>query len=168
MAEQIAPELLQAVLNDHLSALTDLVLAYEGTLDKYIGDSVMCFFNAPENQPDHALRAVRLALEMRQAQRDVIERWRGRLPLPPIGVGISTGETMMGNFGSLRRLEYTAIGRDVNLAARLCGVAEANQIVISQATYMLVKPHVAADPLPPMHLKGIEGDIGGWSVREVL
>ena len=64
MAEQIAPEQLQAVLNDHLSALTELVLTYEGTLDKYIGDSVMCFFNAPESQPDHALRAVRLALEM--------------------------------------------------------------------------------------------------------
>jgi adenylate cyclase len=167
MAEQIAPELLQAVLNDHLSSLTDLVLAYEGTLDKYIGDSVMCFFNAPESQPDHALRAVRLALAMQQAQRDVIERWQGRLPLPPIGVGISTGETMMGNFGSLRRLEYTAIGRDVNLAARLCGVAEANQVVISQATYDLVAPHVQADPLPPMHLKGIEGDIGGWSVRDL-
>jgi adenylate cyclase len=167
MAEQIAPELLQAVLNDHLSALTDLVLAFEGTLDKYIGDSVMCFFNAPESQPDHALRAVRLALEKQQAQREVIERWRDRLPLPPIGVGISTGETMMGNFGSLRRLEYTAIGRDVNLAARLCAVAEANQVVISHATYELVAPHVTADPLPPMHLKGIEGSIGGWSVREL-
>ncbi len=165
MAEHIAPELLQAVLNDHLSALTELVLAYEGTLDKYIGDSVMCFFNAPESQPDHALRAVRLALEMQQAQREVIERWRGRLPLPPIGVGISTGETMMGNFGSLRRLEYTAIGRDVNLAARLCGAAEANQVVISHATYELVAPHVVADPLALMHLKGIEGDVGGWSVR---
>jgi adenylate cyclase len=167
MAEQIAPELLQAVLNDHLSALTDLVLSNEGTLDKYIGDSVMCFFNAPESQPDHALRAVRLALEMQKAQRDVIERWRGRLPLPPIGVGISTGETMMGNFGSLRRLEYTAIGRDVNLAARLCAVAEANQVVISHATYELVESQVVADPLPPMHLKGIEGSIGGWSVREL-
>ena len=124
MSEQIAPELLQAVLNEHLSALTELVLTYEGTLDKYIGDSVMAIFNAPEDQPDHALRAVRLGLEMQKTQQELIERWRGRLPLPPIGVGISTGETMMGNFGSHRRLEYTAIGRDVNLAARLCGVAE--------------------------------------------
>jgi class 3 adenylate cyclase len=167
MAEQIAPEQLQAVLNDHLSALTELVLAYEGTLDKYIGDSVMCFFNAPENQPDHALRAVRLALEMQNAQRKLIARWRGRLPLPPIGVGISTGETMMGNFGSHRRLEYTAIGRDVNLAARLCGAAEGDQILVSQGTYALVGPYVLADPLPPIRLKGIEGNVYSWSIKEL-
>jgi adenylate cyclase len=165
MAEQIAPEQLQAVLNEHLSALTDLVLTYEGTLDKYIGDSVMCFFNAPENQPDHALRAVRLALEMQSAQRELIARWRGRLPLPPIGIGISTGETMMGNFGSHRRLEYTAIGRDVNLAARLCGAAEGDQVLISQGTYSLVEPYVVADPRPPIRLKGIEGDVHSWSIR---
>jgi len=165
MAERVPPEDLQAVLNDHLSALTDLVLTYEGTLDKYIGDSVMCFFNAPETQADHAVRAVRLALDMQQAQRDLIARWHGRLPLPPIGVGISTGETMMGNFGSHRRLEYTAIGRDVNLAARLCGAAEGDQILISHNTYALVEPYVVADPVPPMHLKGIEGDVHSWSIR---
>jgi class 3 adenylate cyclase len=167
MSERIAPEQLQAVLNDHLSALTELVLTYEGTLDKYIGDSVMCFFNAPENQADHAIRAVRLALDMQTAQRELIERWRGRLPLPPIGVGISTGETMMGNFGSHRRLEYTAIGRDVNLAARLCGAAEGDQILISQATYDLVEPLVVAEAQPPIHLKGIEGDVRSWSVKEM-
>ena len=167
MAEQIPPEQLQAVLNDHLSTLTDLVLANEGTLDKYIGDSVMCFFNAPENQADHALRAVRLALEMQKAQRDLIARWQGRLPLPPIGIGVSTGETMMGNFGSHRRLEYTAIGRDVNLAARLCGAAEGDQILISSATYALVESQVVADRLPPMRLKGIEGDVHSWSVTGI-
>jgi len=165
MAEQIAPEQLQEVLNDHLSTLTDLVLTYEGTLDKYIGDSVMCFFNAPEDQADHAVRAVRLALEMQHAQRELIGRWRGRLPLPPIGVGVSTGETMMGNFGSHRRLEYTAIGRDVNLAARLCGAAEGDQILVSQATYALVEPDVIAEPLPPIRLKGIEGDVHSWSIK---
>jgi adenylate cyclase len=167
MAEQIAPEQLQEVLNDHLSTLTELVLTYEGTLDKYIGDSVMCFFNAPEDQPDHALRAVRLALEMQDAQRALIGRWRGRLPLPPIGVGISTGETMMGNFGSHRRLEYTAIGRDVNLAARLCGAAEGDQILVSHANYRLVEPQVIAEALPPIHLKGIDGDVHPWSIKQM-
>src|SRR5262249_24952160 len=140
------------------------VLTYEGTLDKYIGDSVMCFFNAPENQADHALRAVRLALDMQHAQRELIARWQGRLPLPPIGVGISTGETMMGNFGSHRRLEYTAIGRDVNLAARLCGAAEGDQILISGGTYALVAPAIIAEPVAPLHLKGIEGEVHSWSV----
>jgi class 3 adenylate cyclase len=167
MSAQIPPEMLQAVLNDHLSALTDLVLAFEGTLDKYIGDCIMCFFNAPESQPDHALRAVRLALEMQRAHRQVMARWSDRLALPPIGIGISTGETMMGNFGSLRRLEYTAIGRDVNLAARLCAAAAGDQTLISAATYALVQDSVAADRHPLLRLKGIEGDVTCWEIRDL-
>jgi class 3 adenylate cyclase len=142
-----------------------LVLKYEGTLDKYIGDCVMCFFNAPERQPDHALRAVRLAVDMQRAHHQVMERWQGRLPLPPIGIGVSTGEVMAGNFGSVKRLEYTVIGHDVNLAARLCGAAEADQTLISQATYDLVKDFVAADELPLMQLKGIAGNVRCWNVR---
>lgn len=165
MSEKIEPELLQGVLNDHLSALTDLVLAYEGTLDKYIGDCVMAFFNAPERQPDHALLAVKLALDMQKAHHQVMERWRDRVPLPPIGIGISTGDTMMGNFGSVRRLEYTAIGADVNLASRLCGAALGDQNLISQSTYDLVKNFVAADEMPLMHLKGIEENVRCWNVR---
>jgi class 3 adenylate cyclase len=164
MSEHIAPEALQAVLNDHLSTLTDRVLAYEGTLDKYIGDCIMCFFNAPEDQPDHAERAVRLALALQRAHREVMARWAGQLPLPPIGIGISTGETMMGNFGSVRRLEYTAIGRDVNLAARLCAAAEGDQTLISADTYALVAPLVVAEALPPLKLKGIEGEVMCWNV----
>jgi class 3 adenylate cyclase len=168
MSERLEPEVLQAVINDHLSALTDLVLAYEGTLDKYIGDCVMCFFNAPERQPDHALRAVKLALDMHRAHHQVMARWQSRLALPPIGIGVSTGETMMGNFGSVRRLEYTAIGRDVNLASRLCGAAEGDQTLISHSTYDLVKDLVAADELPAMHLKGIEGEVRSWNVRGLM
>jgi len=165
MSERLDAELLQEVLNDHLSAMTDLVLAHEGTLDKYIGDSVMCFFNAPEAQADHAQRAVRLALDMQQAHGQVMARWAGRLPLPPIGIGISTGETMMGNFGSVRRLGYTAIGHDVNLAARLCAAAEGDQSLISASTYTLVADHVVADPLPALRLKGIEGEVACWNLR---
>jgi class 3 adenylate cyclase len=167
MSAQLPPETLQAVLNDHLSALTDLVLAYEGTLDKYIGDCIMCFFNAPEAQPDHALRAVRLALEMQRAHQQVMARWGERLALPPIGIGISTGETMMGNFGSLRRLEYTAIGPDVNLAARLCAAAGGDQTLMSASTYALVQDSVVADPHPLLRLKGIEGDVTAWEVRSL-
>jgi adenylate cyclase len=167
MAEKIESELLRSVLNDHLSAMTDLVLNYEGTLDKYIGDCVMCFFNAPERQPDHALRAVRLAFDMQQAHRAVIGKWGGRVPLPPIGIGVATGETILGNFGSVRRLEYTAIGPHVNLSARLCGAAEGDQILISQATYAAVKDDVVADEMAPMLLKGIEGQIRSWSVRAI-
>jgi len=164
MSEHLQPELLQAVLNDHLSTLTGMVLSHEGTLDKYIGDSVMCFFNAPERQPDHALRAVSLAVAMQQAHGEVIERWRGQLVMPPIGIGISTGDTIVGNFGSVKRLEYTAIGRDVNLAARLCEAAAGGQILISQGTYDLVKDFITAEELAPKHLKGIDENVRCWSL----
>ena len=162
MSEHLEPELLQVVLNDHLSTMTELVLSQEGTLDKYIGDSVMCFFNAPERQPDHALRAVRLALEMQRAHAEVMERWKGRLTMPPIGIGISTGDTIVGNFGSVKRLEYTVIGNDVNLAARLCGAASGGQILLSHATYELVQPNVVVAELPPKHLKGIDEEVRCW------
>ena len=165
MSEHLPPEALQAVLNDHLSALTDLVLAYEGMLDKYIGDCVMAVFNAPERQPDHALRGVKLALDMHKAHHQVMGRWRDRVPLPPIGIGLSTGETMMGNFGSMRRLEYTAIGRDVNLASRLCGAAAGDQTLISASTYALVKDSVVAEEVPALSLKGIEADVRAWNVK---
>ncbi len=167
MSEHTEPELLQVVLNDHLSAMTGLVLAHEGTLDKYIGDSVMCFFNAPERQPDHALRAVRLALEMQCAQAEVMERWKGRLAIPPIGIGVSTGDTIVGNFGSAKRLEYTVIGNDVNLAARLCGAAAGGQILISHATYELVQACAVAEEMPPKHLKGIGEDVRCWSLTSL-
>jgi adenylate cyclase len=164
MSELIEPELGQVILNDHLSTMTELVLSHEGTLDKYIGDSVMCFFNAPERQQDHALRAVRLALEMQAAHREVIERWLGRWNVPPIGIGVSTGDTIVGNFGSVKRLEYTVLGSDVNLAARLCGAAGGGQILISRKTYQDVKDWVKADELVPVHLKGFEADQRCWSV----
>lgn len=155
---------MQAVLNDHFSALSDLVLSYEGTLDKYIGDCVMCFFNAPERQADHAMRGVRLALAMHQAHHRIMEQWQDRLPLPAIGVGISTGPAMLGNFGSTARLEYSAIGPDINLASRLCAVALGDQTLISEATYTLVKDYVVAAPVEDLHLKGIHGAVRGWNV----
>ena len=164
MSEHVDETLLQEVLNDHLSALTSVALAREGTLDKYIGDSVMCIFNAPERQPDHALRAVQVALEMQAAHREVMARWAGRVSLPPIGIGISTGATIVGNFGSASRLEYTVIGPDVNLASRLCAAAEGGQTLISRATYDLVGGRVAAEALAPMRLKGIAGDVPVWNV----
>ena len=165
MSEHADPELLQVILNDHLSALTSMVMSSEGTLDKYIGDAVMCFFNAPERQADHALRAVRLALEMQKAHQEVIERWRGKLVVPPIGIGISTGETIVGNFGSVKRLEYTVIGHDVNLAARLCGAAAGGQILISQGTFDLVRGQVVAEAMPATRLKGIDSEVCSWSVK---
>ncbi len=121
----------------------------------------MALYNAPERQPDHALRAVKTALDMMAAHHQLMARWPD---LPPIGIGIDTGETIVGNFGSPQRLEYTAIGRHVNLASRLCGAAEGDQILISAATYELVSDQVNAEPVKELKLKGIGDHVHAYQV----
>ncbi len=160
-SEEIGPELLVQILSDHLNAMTEIVRAHDGTLDKFIGDGVMALYNVPLPQPDHALRAVRTAWGMMQAHREVMRRWP---PLPPIGIGVDSGEVIVGNFGSTQRLEYTAIGHHINLAARLCGAAEGDQILISAATYALVRDHVEAEPVPALRLKGITVAVSAYQV----
>ena len=122
---------------------------------------MLALWNAPDPQPDHALRAVQTACEMMRAQRELMQRWP---PLPPIGIGIDTGEVIVGNFGSTQRLEYTAIGRHINLAARLCGAADGNQILISAATYALVHDQVNAEAVPALRLKGIAEAVPAYQV----
>lgn len=160
-SEEVAPELLVQILSDHLSAMTEIVRKHDGTLDKFIGDGVMSLYNVPLPQPDHALRAVQTACEMRQAHHALMQRWP---QLPPIGIGLDTGEVIVGNFGSAQRLEYTAIGRHINLAARLCGAADGNQILISAATYALIRDQIEADPVAALRLKGIAEAVEAYQV----
>jgi class 3 adenylate cyclase len=160
-SEEIAPESLVQILSDHLSAMTEIVREHDGTLDKFIGDGVMSLYNVPLPQPDHALRAVRTACQMMHAHHRLMEHWP---QLPPIGIGIDTGEVIVGNFGSTQRLEYTAIGHHINLAARLCGAAEGHQILISAATYELICHQIDAEPVAALRLKGISEAVPAYQV----
>jgi class 3 adenylate cyclase/GAF domain-containing protein len=165
ISERIAPEVLVQMLNEHLSALTEIVIEHEGTVDKFVGDCVMALYNAPERQPDHALRAVKTALEMMKAHRRLMKHWDELgWESAPIGIGIDTGETIVGNFGSMQRNEYTAISRHVNLASRLCGAAEGDQILISSDTYDLIRDAVVVTPLPGLHLKNVAEAVDAYQV----
>ncbi|MFZ9886296.1 MAG: adenylate/guanylate cyclase domain-containing protein [Myxococcota bacterium] len=150
------PEEVGRLLNLYLGAMTEIVFAHGGTVDKYIGDAIMCIFGAPFSQPDDALRAVRCAIEMRKTFHRLRER--GQLPQsePPLDVhiGVNTGPVVAGTVGSALRMEYTALGDTVNLAARLEGTAKAGQIVIGPATAELVKNHVMLSSLGQVTLKG--------------
>ena len=159
--EETDPELLVKMLSDHLSAMTEIVRAHDGTLDKFIGDGVMSLYNVPLPQPDHALRAVQTACEMMSAHRALMQRWP---QLPPIGIGLDTGEVIVGNFGSTQRLEYTAIGHHINVAARLCGAADGDQILISAATQALVRDRVRAEAVPALRLKGITEAVEAYQI----
>ena len=164
-AEVVGPELLVRMLNDHLSTMAEIVLKHEGLVDKFVGDCVMALFNVPERQPDHAVRTIATALDMLAAHQKLMDKWRPHLP--PIGIGIDTGETIVGNLGSTQRNEYTAISHHVNLASRLCGAAEANQILISPDTYALAHDHLVAIPIRGLKLKGIGDAVDAFQVLEL-
>lgn len=160
-SEELPPETLVQMLSEHLSAMTEVVLTHEGTVDKFIGDGVMALYNVPERQPDHAVRAIQTALEMQQAHHALMQRWP---QLPPIGLGVDTGEVIVGNFGSARRLEYTAVGHHVNLASRLCGAAEGDQILISAETFALVRDWIKVEPVTALRLKGLAEAVEAYQV----
>jgi adenylate cyclase len=162
----LAPDEIQSLLNEYFDAMVEIVFKYEGTVDKFIGDGLMVFFGDPEPQPDHALRCVKAAIEMQQKCRELKSRWvqEGKFPLM-IRVGINTGPVVVGNMGSDRRLSYTVLGADVNLAQRLEANAPVEGILVSHRTYELITDHVKTRALEPIKVKGLEAPI---KVYEVL
>ncbi|MFN8458082.1 MAG: adenylate/guanylate cyclase domain-containing protein [Anaerolineae bacterium] len=150
---QSTPETLVKLLNLYLSTAAEAVLAEEGTLDKFMGDAVMAFFNAPLPQPDYLLRAVRAAWQLCRR----VEQLHGQL-LPQhqlkFRVGVGLGEVIVGNIGTPQLMNFTIIGDAVNKAKRLQENAQAGQILIAQETYELIKPHIQAHYVAELHLKG--------------
>jgi adenylate cyclase len=157
-SEKLKPESLVALLNEYFQAMSDVVMAEGGTLDKFEGDAIMAFFGAPVAQKDHALRAARAALNMRVKLSELLNKWKNARPGPdgrpsnllPGGetkpvidfrCGLSTGEAIVGNMGSSERFDYTAMGDIVNLGSRLEGANKSykTSIMISEKTHEAVK-----------------------------
>jgi len=152
--EATEPEEAMNVLREYHAALGELIFRYEGTLDRYAGDGVMILFNAPIQFADHTRRAVKMAVEMRDAIGILTERWRNRGHSLGFGVGIALGYATLGQIGFEQRLEYAAIGSVTNLASRLCDEAKAGQIVVSRRVFGMVEQWVDARPLDDLSLKG--------------
>jgi class 3 adenylate cyclase/HAMP domain-containing protein len=152
--ESAEPEEVMNVLREYHAALGELIFRYEGTLDRYAGDGVMVLFNAPIPMPDHAKRAIRMAVEMRDAVGKLTQKWRSRGHTLGFGIGIAVGYATLGQIGFDRRLEYAAVGSVTNLASRLCDEAKAGQIVVSQRAYGMVEEWVEAAPIEDLQLKG--------------
>lgn len=152
-SEKTAPEKLISTLNRYLAAMAEAVLMQEGAIDKFMGDAIMAWFNAPMPQPDHALRAVKTALAIRAS----IENLYKELPQDAhlaFGVGIHYGDAVLGLIGTEKRLEYTAISDSVNTAKRIQENSANNQILISKDAYERVKKEVNAKPHAEMTVKG--------------
>jgi PAS domain S-box-containing protein len=152
-SEQIDPATLVSVLNEYLAGAAEAVLAEEGTIDKFQGDAIMAWFNAPIPQQDHTLRAARAALGIRRAVHEVRERMEPRFRLS-FGVGIHVGDGLLGLVGTRKRLDYTAIGDSVNTAKRLQENAAPDQILLSAAALERVRGAVEAKPVAAVQAHG--------------
>jgi adenylate cyclase len=165
MSEKLTPSAIALILNDYLSRMTDAIFMFEGTLDKYIGDAIMAVFGAPLDMPDHAARAVRTAIEMRNRLAEFnAERKNG--PLLQIRIGINSGKAVAGEIGSINKREYTVLGDTVNTASRLeSSVAKPGLIVIGPNTYDAVHEEFNLRAMGEFSLKGKENKV---IVHEVL
>jgi class 3 adenylate cyclase len=169
MSEVLSAEEVVHLLNEYFTAMTSIIFKYEGTLDKFMGDAIMAIYGAPIDMPDHAERAVLAAVEMSEKMKELQAKWRseGKREVN-IGIGINTGEAVVGNIGSMERMEYTAIGDNVNLTQRLESVAEKGQILISSGTYERVKHKVTAVMLDPIKVKGKTEKVIAYSVQGLI
>jgi adenylate cyclase len=157
ISEKLSPENLVQLLNKYLTAMTNIVFKYDGLLDKYIGDAVMAVFGAPLDQPDHARRACLTAIEMMTELRRLQIKWKAEgWPEIDIGIGINTGDMVVGNMGSEMRFDYTVMGDSVNLASRLEGTNKeyGTNIIISEFTYEVIKEDFFCRELDAVRVKG--------------
>lgn len=136
LAERLPPEEVVSLLNQVLSMMTDVIFKWEGTIDKFIGDCVMAIFGAPVSHPDDTNRAINAAIDIQTAIGEMNnELLKNNREIIKIGIGINTGEAVVGNIGAKERLDYTVIGDSVNLASRLEGVAKGGEIIASETVF---------------------------------
>ncbi|MCB1171116.1 MAG: adenylate/guanylate cyclase domain-containing protein, partial [Leptospiraceae bacterium] len=157
ISEKLGPEELVQLLNEYLSEMTELIIDYRGTIDKYMGDAIMAFWGAPARNDDHAYYACVAAMAQVQALMKLQEMWSDRnIPVLDIGIGINTGPAVVGNMGSSRRMDYTLMGDTVNLGSRLEGITKTYGVrtCISEFTYERVKDRVYARELDLVRVKG--------------
>ncbi len=157
LSEKMEPKEVVQMLREYFTRMVEAVFAFQGTVDKFIGDCIMAIFGAPSPQPNHAERAVRSALAMKKAL-TIFNTFRLQQEKDPIriGIGINTGDMVVGNIGSEQRLEYTAIGDAVNLASRLEGITKqyGSEVVISESTACQLPEDVVTRELDKVRVKG--------------
>ncbi len=168
MSETMTPEEISDQLNEYFDAMFGVIFTYGGYVDKFIGDCVMAVFSAPFQTPDDPAKAVRAAVEQQLLIKQLSAKWeaQGKRAFT-VGMGINTGDVVMGNLGASSRMNYTVIGDNVNLASRLYNVAKGGEIIISQATYDLVRDIVDAVELEPVMVKGKSAPVRIYNVTGI-
>jgi adenylate cyclase len=170
--ERLQPEQITLLLNEYFTEMSAIALGYGGTIDKFVGDAMLIFFGDPESkgEAEDAAACMRMALDMQRRIAELNAKWRNEGIEQPFRVrmGVNTGFCNVGNFGSSYRMDYTIIGAEANLAARLQSIAEPGHIVISYESYALARHMLVAHPLPPITMKGISRDVVPYVVEGML
>lgn len=155
LSEKLQPEEVVELLNDYFEKMSVIAIKYDAYIDKFIGDCMMAVFSAPVPRKDDAERAVKMAWEQQMEIDKIMEKYKGEgKPVFSVGMGINTGDVILGNIGSKHKMDYTVIGDNVNLAARLYANAKGGQILISQSTYEEVKHILEVNKLEPIMVRG--------------
>ncbi|MBV8488889.1 MAG: adenylate/guanylate cyclase domain-containing protein [Candidatus Eremiobacteraeota bacterium] len=166
MSETMTPEEIYGQLNEYFEEMCRIIFEYGGYVDKFIGDCVMAVFSAPYQTPDDARNAVISAVKQQEKILEMSAAWaaQGKKQFT-VGMGVNTGDVVMGNLGSSNRMNYTVIGDNVNVAARLYNVAKGGEIIISETTYEECKDEVEVDELEPVSVKGKVKPIAIYNVK---
>src|SRR6266542_4019525 len=163
-AESAEPEEVMTVLREYHAQMGQLIMAHEGTLERFTGDGMMIFFNDPVPVPDPAQRAVRMAVTLRQRVGELATSWRKRGFDLDFGIGIAQGYATIGAIGFEGRWDYGAIGTVTNLAARLCGEAKPGQLLVPQRMLGMVEELVEAEAVGELGLKGFSKPVSAFNV----
>jgi adenylate cyclase len=166
-AETAEPEEVMAVLGAYHDVLGPLIHKYEGTLERFAGDGLNVLFNDPLPCPDPSLRAVRMALEMRDGVADLAIKWRKLGHELGFGMGIAHGYATLGRIGFEGRYDYSAIGTVVNLAARLCGEARSGQILVDGRVHIAIETLADTEPIGELVLKGMQRPVSTFNVLAI-
>jgi len=165
-AEHGDPAMVMAVLNDYLARMTDVIVAHGGTVNEFIGDAVFAIFGAPLPHADHAERAAAAALAMQRAMAEINEAQAARgVPRFEMGIGINTGEAVVGNIGSEQRAKYGVVGSAVNVTARVEGASVGGQVLVSAATWACIEDVADAEPPIAVPVKGLSEPLMLYALR---
>jgi adenylate cyclase len=179
LSEKLPPEGVVSMLNEYFQEMAEIIFRWDGTLDKFVGDEIMAIWGAPVEQPDHAELAVRCALNMSDRLEMLQEKWRseGKLNID-CGIGINSGDVVVGNIGWLgKKMDYTAIGNDVNVAARVEKLTREykTRILVTGNTYERIRPlleqgtigHLESKGFPPIRVRGKEEEITIFALKSL-
>jgi class 3 adenylate cyclase len=170
--ERLQPEQVTSLLNEYFTEMSNIALKHGGTIDKFVGDAILIFFGDPESkgEAEDAKACLHMAADMQRRLAELNVKWRNEGVEHPFRVrmGINTGYCNVGNFGSADRMDYTIIGAEANLAARLQSIAEPGHIVVSYETYALVRDILVAHALPAITMKGISREVVPYAVEGML